>query len=176
MPWPHQINTALYYNRLWTSKHNMFISLSKKIMSDYEKDMLFLPGFWVGIGLQGLLLQLLEPVDHGIGLGAAPQDVELFWQPLLPPDDRLRLPNEEERLEVNSSGDPRGVDITVTKTELNVNWQRHSLTLNCTKSMPSTTKKALSYIRVTTHGTTKCKDRTGALPCPALCCFPVRFE
>lgn len=56
----------------------MFISLSKKIMSDYEKDMLFLPGFWVGIGLQGLLLQLLEPVDHGIGLGAAPQDVELF--------------------------------------------------------------------------------------------------
>ena len=57
----------------------------------------------------------MDPVDHGMGLGAVLHDVELFWQPLLPPEDRLRLPNEEDRFEVNSSGDPNGVDITATK-------------------------------------------------------------
>lgn len=59
-----------------------------------------------------MLLQLVVALDQGIGLGAAPHEL-VCWQLLLPPDDRLRLPKEEDRFDVSSSGDPRGVDITV---------------------------------------------------------------
>lgn len=62
-----------------------------------------------------MLLLLVVPVDQGSGLGAAPH-TEVVGQLLLPPDDRLRFPKEEDKLEVNSSGEPRGVDMTaITK-------------------------------------------------------------
>lgn len=56
---------------------------------------------------------LVEVAGQGIGLGAAPQEVVV---PLDPPEDKLRLPNEDERVEANSSGELRGEDMAA-KTE-----------------------------------------------------------
>ena len=63
------------------------------------------------MGLQGSLL--LVQADHDTGLGAVPHDAAGPLDPL-PPDDKLRLPKEEESVEANSSGELRGDDIAVS--------------------------------------------------------------
>jgi len=63
------------------------------------------------MGVHGLVVLV---VGHDMGLGALPQGV--LPLPLLPPppDDRLRLPSEDERLEVSSSGEDKGDVLTAT--------------------------------------------------------------
>lgn len=69
------------------------------------------------MGLQGSVelgtLAELETEGHGIGLGTAPHDVVVPLEPL-PPEDKLRLPNEDDRVDVSSSGELSGEDMATT--------------------------------------------------------------